>query len=266
VSQIAVLVRATLGLYQRALVDSFALMLRHAWIVLLVPLYTVVLGLAEAAAASMGLLGGLLMYLAVAACLSSFLTVIGEAVANQRVHAAGLGQTFSRYLWSIVTIVFIFWIIHLLLALIVSENPALMWLAVAVNTGIFIVFNAVPELIYQGQRDGLALLEDAVQFLRDNTVEWLIPLAVMLAPLFAVDLRAGFVAMANLGATNVLFWTIAMIDEWIPGSSDLQHLVATALASVVIVWIMLFRGLLFRSLWRSGRRQRVFEARMRGGA
>lgn len=265
-SQLAVLVRATLGLYQRALVDSFALMLRHAWIVLLVPLYTVVLGVAEALAAPLGMLGGLLVYLAVAACVSSFLTVIGEAVAHQRVRAAGLGQTFGRYLWSIVNIVFIFWIIHLLLALIVSQNPAMAWLVIAVNTSIFILFNAVPELIYQGHREGLALLEDAVQFLRDNTVEWLLPLAVILAPLFAVDLRAGFHAMANLGASNVLFWTIAMIDEWIPGRSDFQHLVATALASVIIVWIMLFRGLLFRSLWRSGRRQRVFEARMRGGA
>jgi hypothetical protein len=265
VSQLVVLVRATLGLYHRALVDSFVLMVRHAWIVLLVPLYTILLGLAEAAAAPLGFLGGFLIYLAVAACLSSFLTVIGETVAHQRVRAAGLGQTFGRYLGSIVTIVFIFWIIHLLLALIVSENPAMMWLAVAVNTGIFVVFNAVPELIYQGQRDGLALLEDAVQFLRDNTIEWLLPVAVMLAPLFAADMKAGFVAMANLGASNALFWTIAAIDEWLPGNGEFQRLLATALASVAIVWIMLFRGLLFRSLWRSGRRQRVFEARMRGG-
>jgi hypothetical protein len=266
VSQLLVLTRTTLVLYQRALVDSFSLMVRHAWIVILVPIYTVLLAVAEAAAAPLGMIGGLLTYLAVAACLSSFLTVIGEAVTHQRVRLAGLGQTFGRYLWSIVSIVFIFWIIHLLLALIVAENPAMMWLAVAVNTGIFVVFNAVPELIYQSERDGLGLLEDAVQFLRDNTIEWLVPLAIMLAPLFAVDLEAGFVAMANLGATNVLFWTIAMIEEWLPGGGDTKRLVATALGSVVIVWIMLFRGLLFRSLWRSGRRQRVFEAQMRNGA
>ena len=36
------------------------------------------------------------------------------------------------------------------------------------------------------------------------------------------------------------------------------------LASVVVVWAMLFRGFLFRSLYSSGRRQRVFEARARG--
>ena len=264
-SQLLVLTRATLGLYQRAFVDGFAILLRHAWIVLLVPIYTVLLAVAEAATAPLGMVGGLVMYLAVAACLSSFLTVIGEAVTHQRVRFGGLGPTFGRYLWSIVGIVFIFWIIHLLLALIVAENPAMMWLAVAVNTGIFVVFNAVPELIYQGERDGLGLLEDAVQFLRDNTIEWLVPLAIMLLPLFAVDVEAGLVAMANLGATNALFWTIAMIEEWLPGGGEVKRLVATALASIVIAWIMLFRGLLFRSLWRSGRRQRVFEARMRDG-
>ena len=130
------------------------------------------------------------MYLAVAACLSSFLTVIGEAVDAPARPLGGLGQTFGRYLWSIVSIVFIFWIIHLLLALIVAENPALMWLAVAVNTGIFVVFNAVPGAdLPERSATAWRLLEDAVQFLRDNTIEWLVPLAVMLAPLFAVDLE-----------------------------------------------------------------------------
>ena len=54
----------------------------------------------------------------------------------------------------------------------------MMWLAVAVNTGIFVVFNPVPELIYQGSATASALLEDAVQFIRDNTIEWLVPLAI----------------------------------------------------------------------------------------
>ena len=35
-------------------------------------------------------------------------------------------------------------------------------------------------------------------------------------------------------------------------------------ASVLLSWIMLFRGFLFRSLANSGRRQRIFVARTRG--
>lgn len=263
-NQFPVLVRATLILYQRALAESFQLTIRHLWIALLVPVYTVFLGLAQAAVAPLGFVGGFLIYLAVAACVSSFLTVIGEAVAHQRVRTAGLGQTFGRYLWTIVSIVFIFFIIRLLLQMILSANPQMMWLAIAVNVGIFLLFNAVPELIYQGSRDGLGLLEDAVQFLRDNTLEWLVPLAVMLLPFFALSTATGLRAMAILEPTTALFLVIAAIREWLPGSGELQHLLATALASIALVWIMLFRGLLFRSLWRSGRRQRIFEARIRG--
>lgn len=263
-SELPVLARATLALYQRAAVDAFQLLLRHLWIVLLVPAYTVLLGLAESAAAPLGFLGGFLVYLAVAACLSSFLAVIGEAIAHQRVSVAGLGQTFGRYLWSIVSVVFIFFIIRLLLQMILSANPEMLWFAVAVNAGIFLLFNAVPELIYQGTRDGLGLLEDAVQFLRDNTLEWLVPLALMLLPFFALNTATGLRAMATLEPATALFWTIAAIQSWLPGDGQAQRLFATGLASLVLAWAMLFRGLLFRSLWRSGRRQRIFEARMRG--
>jgi hypothetical protein len=45
---------------------------------------------------------------------------------------------------------------------------------------------------------------------------------------------------------------------------DVGQLAALVIASVLLVWIMLFRGFLFRALNRSGRRQRLFEARMRG--
>ena len=263
-NNLSLLIRATLGLYRSALLESFSLLVGHLWIILLVPAYTLILGLAGGLTARLGMVGGMLMFLCVAACLSSFLTIIGEAIAHQRVPIAGLGTTFGRYLWSIVSIFFVFWIVHLLLALIVNQNPSMLWLQVAINVGIFVLFNAVPELVYQGSRDGLGLLEDAVTFIRENTIEWLLPMAVLLAPIFLVDLSAGLLAMAQIGATNALLWAVDAIEFWLPFGGGLGRVVAMILASVLITWVMLFRGLLFRALFRSGRRQRVFEARMKG--
>ena len=62
------------------------------------------------------------VFLAVAACVSSFLSVIGEAVRTAR-PLRGARPDLRPLSLSIVSVVFIFWIIQLLLALIVAENP-----------------------------------------------------------------------------------------------------------------------------------------------
>jgi len=263
-SDLDVLVRATLGLYADALKRSTSALVRHIWIVGLVPTYTLALGLITSLASRLGFAGGFLVFLAVAACASSFLAIIGEAVAHQQVRWTDLGQTFGRYFNRVITVFFLFWIVRLLLGMIVAQNPTLLWLRVAVNAGIFLVFNPIPELIYQGTSDGMALLEEAVQFSRDNLLEWLVPVAVMVAPFFLIDTQVGFLVMARVNLQNALDLMIGVVATWLPLSGRMQDLLATAVASVLLVWIMLFRGFLFRSLAGSGRRQRLFVSRARG--
>ena len=257
------LVRATLAIYVDSLRQSFAALGRHVWIVGLVPAYTLVLQLVTGLAMNLGFAGGFVVFLAVAACASSFLAVIGEATCHGRVRFDEISQTFGRFFGRIITVFFLFWIVKLLLGMIVSTNPDLLWVTIAVNTGIFVVFNPIPELIYQGRNDGMALLEDAVQFTRDNLVEWLVPLALMLAPFFLIDPQIGFLVMARLGVQNGLDLVIGVVAGWLPLSGIALTLTATALASVLIVWAMLFRGFLFKALHESGRRQRVFASRAR---
>ncbi len=263
-SDLNLLVRATLGLYADALRQSTFALGRHIWIIGLVPTYTLLLQLVSGLAMNLGFAGGFLVFLAIAACASSFLAILGEVVSSQHVRLAEISQTFGRFFSRLITVFFMFWIIRLLLGMIVSQNPGMLWLMIAVNVGIFLVFNPIPELIYQGTNDGMPLLEDAVQFTRDNLVEWLVPLAFMMAPFFLIDMEMGFLVMAKLGIQNGLDLMIGAVAIWLPFDEPVQTLVATALASLLIVWIMLFRGFLFRSLAQSGRRQRIFSSRARG--
>lgn len=262
-SDLNLLVRATLQIYADALRQGTAALFRHIWIVGLVPAYTLLLQLVTGLAMNLGFAGGFLVFLAVAACASSFLTVIGEAVAHGRVRFEEIGQTFGQYFSRLITVFFMFWIVKLLLGMIVSTNPNMLWLMIFVNTAIFIVFNPIPELIYQGRSDGMAILEDAVQFTRDNLLEWLAPLAILLLPFFLIDTQIGFLVMARLGIQNGLDLVIGAVGAWLPFSGATQTIVATALASILIVWVMLFRGFLFKALNESGRRQRVFASRAR---
>lgn len=258
------LVRATLALYRDAARDAARALVRNLWMIALPPVYSLVLGLVEQIAAPLGIVGGFLIFLAAAACVSSFLSILAEAIAHERIRPGELGQTFGRYVSSVAGVLFIFWVIELLLTLITQQNPGLAWLAVAINLALFLACNPLPELIYQGTRDGLALVDDAVQFMRENAIEWLIPVGVLFLPLFAIGTRKALLAMAQLGATNALGVIDFALRAWLPPLGDAAQVVLLAFESLLLCWIMLFRGFLFRSLAHSGRRQRIFGARMRG--
>ena len=262
--EFSLLVRATLALYRDGVRDASRALAHNVWVIFLVPTYSIVLGLASRGAGGLGFLGGFLVYLVLAACSSSFLAVIAELVAHQRVRPGDLATTFGRYLSTLVSVYFIFWIIQLLLTLIAEQNGAMWWLDVAVNVGLFVLCNPLPELIYQTSRDGLGLVDDSVQFVRDNAVEWLLPVAICLVPFFTVGLSFGFAAMAKLGPSSALGFVMHSLAPWMPQSSSVASFLLPLLASALLVWVMLFRGFLFHALNRSNRRQRIFDARMRG--
>jgi hypothetical protein len=260
---LGVLSRATLALYREAVRDATLALGRHLWVILLLPAYSILLGVVSSFAGALGIAGGFLMYLALAACVSSFLTILAGAVAHGRVRPSELAPSFGRFLWSIANVIFVLWIIQLLLGLITEQNASLRWLALAVNAGIFLLCNPLPELVYQGTREGLAMIDEAVQFTRENAVEWLLPTALLLLPVFLVEPRAGIFLMAEFGPTSALALLMQVFVAFLPDMGQLGEVVTTFLASAALAWIMLFRGFLFRSLARTGRRQRIFAARSR---
>ncbi len=258
-------VRMALQLWKSAAHDATRALARNSWVIGLVPLYTVALTFVGGISGGLGMAGGLVNYLVLAACVGSFLCVVGESVAHGRPRAAELGSTFGRLLGPVASVFFVLWIIGLLLGMLLQQNPQMAWLAIAVQIGVFVAFNPLPELIQQNSSastQGAALLDEAFRFVRENALEWLVPLGLMLAPFFLLAPAAGFTVMARFGATTALDYAIAAVASLVPLAGPLGQVVAVALASTLIVWIMLFRGFLFRALARGGRRQRIFQARL----
>ncbi len=257
----SLLARATLQLWASAARDASRTLARNAWAIGLVPVYTLGLGFVGQLAGQLGMIGGFLNYIALAGCAGSFLTVIGEAVSHGRPRLQDLGSTFSRLLGNVVSVLFILWIIRLLLSMLAQQNPQMFWVIIAVQIGIFVAFNPLPELIYQSSDQGPALLEEAFGFVRANSFEWLLPVAFLLMPFFLLAPTAGLAVMAQFGVSSALELTIAGVEAWLPFGGIPGRILATIAASTLLVWIMLFRGFLFRALSRGGRRQRLFQAR-----
>jgi len=263
VNDLPLLVRATLHMYRTAAVDASRALARNAWVVVMLPAFSVLVGMFARVAGGLGMAGGLLVYFAVAAATSAFLSILEGAVGKERVQPAELAESFGRYLGSVVGLFFIFYVIQFLLTLITSQNPSMLWVALAVDALVFLLCNPLPELVYQGRREGLALVDDAVQFMRENSVEWLVPLAAMLAPFFLAGLPMGVVAMTEMGPSSALGLLTNLVEGVLPESGGVARWAAPVVASALLCWAMMFRGFLFKALDRSGRRQRIFEARMR---
>jgi hypothetical protein len=232
----------------------------RAWPVMFsLVLYAVIFMVTGQLAGSMGMIGGFVLGLVLAACFSSYIHLISQAVTGAKVRFADLRGSFGARFRDVISVLFAFWIINLVLTHIIAPAAgakasivtALFGLAMAV------LFNPVPELLYQGSSRSFQLLMESGRFVSQHGLEWLLPnvlfAVVLLAPLGLLHGPAGLVVL-NISA-------LMSPDN---NGMGLYGLFARAplylqLPMLVFVhFIMVYRGLLFAELTRgSGARQRA---------
>jgi hypothetical protein len=251
------LVTTTLRLYQQAAKETWEKGSR-AWPVALLPfLYGPVFYLTAVFVAPLGLIGGFILGLVLALCVSSYLYFIAGVVNGSRMSLADLPESWRPYLGSVITILFFLSIVQYALELLVPPGAAGgSELRSIINLVLLILLNPIPEIIYQGRSEGLAMLQESFEFLRDSGVEWFLPLIALAlfatfffpVPILMMPLQIGRLTFPTLGGGGLL-------------SGSLVGLLWAVLSAFVLFALMVFRGLLFRALANSTRRQRVFRSR-----
>jgi hypothetical protein len=159
-------------------------------------------------------------------------------VANARVSVQELGAALRTYFWSVMNVMFVFWIASLISGLLLQGSSQggllelLLWLLVIV------LCNAAPEVIYiRGAVGGLAILQRSIQFLQENWIEWAIPNALLLLVLYLLQTQASYLTLSfGLVARGLVFGALLHVG-------------------------MVFRGHLFQVLDGSSHRQRMFRYR-----
>jgi hypothetical protein len=128
-------------------------------------------------------------------------------------------------------------------------------IAFLISLILLVILNPIPEVIYLGQSDGFSMLQESFDFLRENWLEWFFPLV-----LFAVlSLNIPLPGTSPLGVGRLSF-SFASIQSLLSGS--LENLLWNLLGAFTFFTLMVFRGLLFRSLYGTSRRQRIFRSRL----
>src|SRR2546428_10519076 len=89
--------RDTAGLYARVFRRGAGLALRNWWVGLVVIVYAVLLGVVTVVTAPLGIVGGLLSYLAVVACGSSWLSLVAQVIQTGRIRLEDVPTSFATY-------------------------------------------------------------------------------------------------------------------------------------------------------------------------
>lgn len=236
-------IRAIFWIYQTCLVRTVELVRDNLGIIFAPIAYGFVISAAATLVAPLGIVGGIVMGVVIAACASSGLYLIENVVRMGKASLQDFTRGFSVYLWELLTIAFIFWIPMRLLAQVAFTTPNGPLLYLGVQILLYVIFNPVPELIYQSRVSGLALLSASYQFIVENWIEWLSP-----------NLLVG---LAGYLLRNLIYQLVA------PMPFFLQYFLVEAAFGLFLTFLMIFRGLLFSELNGTTRRSRVYRYKAR---
>ena len=232
------ILQVTLWMYATALERSWQAV-RKNWVVSLAPVvFGIILAVVGSVVAPLGIIGGFIYSLVSSACASSGLYLIKNLVDSGKANFNDFLNGFTVYIWDVITILFIVGIPMRVAAMGLESvaNGALIYFLL--RLGLYILLNAVPELIYQSRTSGLELIGASYNFIVENWLEWLIPNI-----LFAV---AGYFFLDLLGS---LIFGLPLY---------LELFLYALFLGLGLAYFMTFRGFLFSELYGTTRRSRLY--------
>ena len=168
-------VKATLWIYREALERSLKLLMENWGVIFAALVYSVILLVATMIFAPLALIGGILMALTINACMSSAIYLVENILNTGRASLNDFVKGFTVYLWDIVMISFVLWIPMTMVSSVLYPLPNGAIFVFFIQITLYIVFNAVPELIYQSPASGLEVLMASYHFIVENWAEWFAP-------------------------------------------------------------------------------------------
>jgi hypothetical protein len=247
-----------LALYRDTAVLAFRRALKAWPVAFSLILYVAILAIAARLLFPPGILGGLLWGLVAAACASSYLHLLLQAVRGLPLRLDDLRRGFGAMFGDVISVMFALWIIRLIVSVLV-RGAGDQGDAIAAMVGLAMAFflNPVPELIYLGRSRSFALLLDSARFVMANPVAWLLPNLVFAILLL---LPTGALSVSHPGELLLVFSAV-FSPTGVFASFGSLPLWILPLFLLLVHYAMVFRGLLFEALSSGSARRRAWQAR-----
>ncbi len=222
-------------MYRRVFLRAAELAARNWWVLVSVFAYASIVWAMTLLLPLLGMAGGFLFSLVWSACVGSFLYLVEMMVRTSRVTPQDFRASFGAYLWDVVGVSFVLWVFWMVVMPALQQMPQGYAVLQCIRLAGFVLFNAIPELIYLGRCTSLQLFSESFTFIGNNWIEWF---------------PANLVAVAII----TFFWSV-------PLAAPLSY-VQLAGVSFLIYFTMVMRGLLFLELHGTSRRGRAFKYRI----
>jgi hypothetical protein len=258
-----VVLRPVLSLYRKVAVLAAQRAVRAWPVALSLFVYAAILLVAAILTSPLGMLAGFVMAFVLAACWSSYLELISQAVAGSKIRVRwdDFKRTFGVRLWDVVSVMFAFWIISLLTSPL-TNSPDGPKLTAILGIAMAFFFNVVPELLYQGNTRSFSLLLESARFMLAHPVVWLLPNLVFAGVALGAS---GQLNVQHPAELLVLFGSFFSSPMMAAGLLMGMPRWALPLLLIGLHYAMVFRGILFSELQGGGgnARLRAFQAQMR---
>lgn len=225
--------------------------------------YAAVLYVAALLLTPLGIVGGFALGFVVAACWSSYLELISQAVGGARFRITWdeFKRSFLARFWDVISVMFAFWLISLLTMPLMRGEHAQQMSAI-LGFAIAFFFNAVPELLYQGSSRSFALLFESARFVMQFPIAWFAPNVLFAAlALWA----SGTLSLGHPAEFLIAFGSLFSSPTGVALLFARLALWQLPIALLFLHFAMIFRGVLFSELSSGGgnARRRAFQAAMR---
>ena len=247
-----------LALYRDTAVLAFKRALKAWPVAFSLILYVAILAMAAKLLSGLGIIGGFMVGLVAAACASSYLHLLLQAVRGLPLRLEDVRRGFSAMFGQVISVMFALWIIGLLVMLLVrGAGPQGDAISAMIGLAMAFFLNPVPELIYLGRSRSFDLLLESARFVMANPVVWFLPNLV-----FAIILLFPTGALAvNHPGELLLVFSAVFSPGGVIAFFGLLPLWLIPLLLLVVHYAMVFRGLLFEGLASGSARRRAWQAR-----
>ena len=199
----------------------------------------------------LGIAGGFLVGGTAVAFIGLYYSWIRRSIEGEKLTFKSLAQFESELFFQVMSIAFLFWIfLDLLLGSFTSSSGDATIRLVA-QLSAFLMFNAIPEVIYQQRSEGVEGLVESFNFIKDNWIEWFVPLVVILGPPLLMLSSEYMITALAISQPLIPFHIILTTWPFSPFSISLGwmgSILDQVPALLLCHGFMLFRGYLFEAI------------------
>ncbi len=263
-SNMSLLIKGTLNIYLEASTQATKTLFRN-WILIPVTLLAYFLfSLIFLSVSGLGIAGGFLAGFFYVAFLSFYYMWLSASVNKERLRLKNLLEFDWSLFSNVMSVGFILWIASMFVRPFASTSET-MWIYGCLSLAIFILLNPIPEIIYIRRYDRTYALTYSFNFIKENWIEWFLPLILVFLPLLLANPLGLLVSVAGVdgfsSGPDPLFPARLIFSKILTYLNTSLGSLAVLIAVILTNWFMLFRGYLFLKLDGSTRRQRAYRMR-----